>query len=242
MLMKKKILKSIAHSNKIPLNIRKFSEMEKSIYIDIPNTEEGTRVTLSEEVGDMAFEDIIVTRDSVIVTNGVDVTIPNGALLHIFRLSSESIGIGFHLLDRGGLSKYILLTAYEFNYRTMVSKIAWCPPSHRQHAEEGLEQAIADALKILETLRNYERVAKETPKVHSIMKLPKAIRDTYVEYVVDLSKPVIRSSVSGGGSHASPREHLRRGHYRTRNGVKYFVRSTVVNEGSKGKVDKEYKV
>ena len=54
MLMKKKILKSIAHSNKIPLNIRKFSEMEKSIYIDIPNTEEGTRVTLSEEVGDMA--------------------------------------------------------------------------------------------------------------------------------------------------------------------------------------------
>lgn len=37
-----------------------------------------------------------------------------------------------------------------------------------------------------------------------------------------------------GGTHASPVEHLRRGHYRERNGQRFWVRPTVVNPGHVG--------
>lgn len=46
----------------------------------------------------------------------------------------------------------------------------------------------------------------------------------------------------GMGGHASPREHLRRGHIRRLTGSQIWVNSCVVNPGSGGRVDKTYKV
>jgi len=46
---------------------------------------------------------------------------------------------------------------------------------------------------------------------------------------------------SAGGSHRSPREHLRRGHIRRyENGLKIWVNASVVNLGAAGRVEKTY--
>lgn len=51
------------------------------------------------------------------------------------------------------------------------------------------------------------------------------------------------SGGTGGGSHRSPREHLRRGHIRRlESGSKIWVNATVVNAGVGGKVTKDYRV
>lgn len=47
-------------------------------------------------------------------------------------------------------------------------------------------------------------------------------------------------SVDQGGSHRSPREHLRRGHIRRLPSGNVWVNSTIVNHGSHGKVQKAY--
>lgn len=48
------------------------------------------------------------------------------------------------------------------------------------------------------------------------------------------------SGVDRGGSHRSPREHLRRGHIRRLESGNIWVNSTVVNAGTKGKIHKVY--
>lgn len=52
-----------------------------------------------------------------------------------------------------------------------------------------------------------------------------------------------RKSAHQGGTHASPRSHLRRGYYRTsKNGVKHWVQSCMVKGETPGFVHKDYKV
>ena len=45
-----------------------------------------------------------------------------------------------------------------------------------------------------------------------------------------------------GGTHASPRLHDRRGHWRVRNGRKHWVRACVVGDPDKGVVEKDYRI
>jgi hypothetical protein len=52
-----------------------------------------------------------------------------------------------------------------------------------------------------------------------------------------------RKSQKLGGTHASPRSHLRRGYYRTsRNGVRHWVQPCMVKGETDGFVHKDYKV
>jgi hypothetical protein len=52
-----------------------------------------------------------------------------------------------------------------------------------------------------------------------------------------------RKSAHRGGTHASPRSHLRRGYYRTsKNGVKHWVQPCMVKGETPGFVHKDYKV
>lgn len=46
----------------------------------------------------------------------------------------------------------------------------------------------------------------------------------------------------GGGTHASPAEHLRRGHWRKCNGKLSWVRDTIVCEGKLRSVEKDYEI
>jgi hypothetical protein len=59
---------------------------------------------------------------------------------------------------------------------------------------------------------------------------------------IDLGKVRLASN-SSGGTHASPREHLRRGHIRTlADGREIFVRSCKVGSSDLGRVEKEYSI
>lgn len=64
---------------------------------------------------------------------------------------------------------------------------------------------------------------------------------TYKTLVV--GAPKARQVVRGGGTHASPRSHLRRGYYRTsKKGVRHWVKATMVKGETPGFVHKDYLV
>lgn len=58
---------------------------------------------------------------------------------------------------------------------------------------------------------------------------------------VDLSAPVVSMRVNLGGTHASPRWHMRRGHWRTyKSGKRVWVEQMEVGDKSKGVIVKDY--
>lgn len=64
---------------------------------------------------------------------------------------------------------------------------------------------------------------------------------TYKTLVIGDAKPKVKTR-KGSGTHASPRSHLRRGHYRTgKNGNRYWVSAAFVN-GAPGFVHKDYEL
>ena len=75
-------------------------------------------------------------------------------------------------------------------------------------------------------------------------KLARAGVTGFTWHLVDINPERIRAAAqSAGGSHASPRWHIRRGHWRTLgNGRRVFVRACEVGEPSKGAVFKDYRV
>lgn len=67
--------------------------------------------------------------------------------------------------------------------------------------------------------------------------------DTYHVLMVEVPGKANGSRGDANGSHASPREHVRRGHIRRLDGKSIWVNSTVVNAGKTvGKVEKHYQV
>jgi len=65
----------------------------------------------------------------------------------------------------------------------------------------------------------------------------------YAYKTLTIGAPKKRQAVRGGGTHASPRSHLRRGYYRTsRNGVRHWVQACMVMGETPGFVHKDYKV
>jgi len=63
-------------------------------------------------------------------------------------------------------------------------------------------------------------------------------------HILTIESPKAAASDGGhGGSHRSPREHLRRGHIRRlEDGRKLWINATVVNAGVGGKVSKDYRI
>ena len=242
MSLKKSILKKVKGVSSIPNNFKKYSDLTHSILVEVPsNDRELSQIYDEVEVNNLPFEDFFVPRGLVMEVQGIGEKIfDQGVLLHIFRTDEFKIGLGVLTTDVRD-NTYYMVAGYELDVSTHDFKIVWNIPNYDKFAKADEKKSLVDMLYVLELLRNYERVQKDVKLNHSILKLPKMTQNTYAEYVVDLSKPYSGSGVSGGGSHASPREHVRRGHYRTRNGKRYFVRSTVVNEGAIGKVEKSYK-
>lgn len=83
----------------------------------------------------------------------------------------------------------------------------------------------------------------EAKKTHKAMRKKGALPfDDYHILTVDAPGRAAGAG-DGGGSHRSPREHLRRGHIRRlQDGRKLWVNATVVNPGVGGKVDKDYRL
>ena len=84
-------------------------------------------------------------------------------------------------------------------------------------------------------------VEKASPAKRSVLQKtsPKAYYEHHFLRIDTNSKNV--SSVALGGSHASPREHVRRGHVRRlADGKTIWINDTVVNAGTEYKIDKTY--
>lgn len=61
--------------------------------------------------------------------------------------------------------------------------------------------------------------------------------------VVWMSGVIKRPTEHLGGTHASPREHERAGHWRTlQNGKRIRIKALTVNKGTKGKIEKTYRI
>lgn len=81
-----------------------------------------------------------------------------------------------------------------------------------------------------------QSIGKTNNGKHKKMTLP---FDEY--HLLTISGSRHQSTKYDGGSHASPREHLRRGHVRKlHSGVNIWVNACVVNAGTKGKITKDY--
>lgn len=55
-------------------------------------------------------------------------------------------------------------------------------------------------------------------------------------------EPPTEKPAPQGGTHASPRLHERRGHWRTRNGTRHWVRACLVGDPDRGVIEKDYRV
>ena len=105
--------------------------------------------------------------------------------------------------------------------------------------------ALSMAKKMMESTQ--EISFKPNKKKYTYSKMPKALREKYVEYVY--SKPKQKTvfseeteNTNGKRDHASPREHVRCGHWRQyKSGKKVWIKSSHVNKNSTdGKIEKDY--
>ena len=237
MSFKRRVIKSLRHTDKIPLEYRKFGKLDMSTRVIVDLDVDNIEVPQDYRLRDMAFEDFFVSR---LIQVG-ETVIEDGLIIHIFRLSSEAIGLSTITINPHD-DTYYMTACYELDVTEVEVKLLWNIPNYRKYALQDMEKLKLDALGVLITTATYERETSIAKLPYAIAKLPLVERNTYVEYTIDLTKPITISKPKGG-SHNSPIEHERRGHYRTsKNGKRYFVRSTIVNEGKNGGGSKEYKM
>lgn len=86
----------------------------------------------------------------------------------------------------------------------------------------------------------HQEVRKNNDKWVRLGKLP--MYETKVLTIDTTEKEYIGSSGGSGRSHASPRQHLRRGHIRQLESGNIWVNSCVVGSAENGRLDKSYKV
>lgn len=138
-------------------------------------------------------------------------------------LNQEKItGVYTKYSDMGGMAKKMFADAWE------------------DHAYTDMFDEVCAVLSLIEAL-SCKNVGIEKMPVRkmnkSALKRGAMMFDEYHLLTVTSSST---SSVDRGGSHRSPREHLRRGHIRRLESGNIWVNSTVVNAGNHGKIHKAY--
>jgi hypothetical protein len=123
----------------------------------------------------------------------------------------------------------------------------------RFETHEELTRSAADILdiatliyaRLCEVLANHEVETTDVvpdDKANRLRRI-KGYAPLYTYKTLVIGPPKKRKVVRGGGTHASPRSHMRRGYYRTsRNGVRHWVQACMVMGGTPGFVHKDYKV
>lgn len=96
--------------------------------------------------------------------------------------------------------------------------------------------ALAQLFKMLQSPQTVYKLAANPSNKKRVAKGKKPLYD----WTTVVIKPVVVKSAPQGGTHASPRPHERRGHAFTRNGKKFWRRSTIVRRGAEGFVFKDY--
>lgn len=110
----------------------------------------------------------------------------------------------------------------------------------------GITNDVKAILELLEALScrnvttaNYQDASPANEKRVKAGKLP--FYETKM-LVIDTHSGASGKSGNGGGSHTSPRQHLRRGHVRRLESGNIWVNSCVVGDPNKGRIDKQYSV
>lgn len=131
-------------------------------------------------------------------------------------------GVYSRFSDMGGMSKKMFGDAWE------------------NHAYTDMFDEISAVLSLIEAL-SCKNVGVEMLPARKINK--SALKRDAMKFDDYHILTVTANSSSGegrGGTHRSPREHLRRGHIRRLESGNIWVNSTVVNAGTKGKIHKVY--
>lgn len=194
-------------------------------------------------LNNLVFEDIMVMTDCQVA--GSEDILKNGTVARIYRIDETTIGLSLFQIA-SNTNNYVLFANYHLDYghQDLHFTLQFGIDTLKEKlANDFVDQHYVLLLGVIYKLQSFERIVKFDPRNSlKLRKLNFQQKATYVEYTIDLSKPTTLMSDSKGGHHASPREHLRRGHFRTsKQGRRYFVKATVVNKGSKtGKIDKAY--
>ncbi len=228
----------------------------KDITIDAKIKKKATDMFDNEKLLDfshMPFDDVSILADlNFTDAEGLEQTLPNGVLTRYMR-SKERKHIVF-------ITLYVLL-ANSKNWAIANIKaidttnghfdLVGYDKRHKEHIKstrdvDGHILEMGSALMSMLALLSYEPIKVEKELTFSERKhVPSSITDKYIEYTLDLSRPTRRRFVKSphkGGSHASPCEHKRIGHWRTyKSGKVVRVAGSIVNKGSKtGVVEKDY--
>jgi len=108
-----------------------------------------------------------------------------------------------------------------------------------------LKRFVSVYARLCAVLENHEVETTDVPpddRANRVRRI-KGQAPLYTYKTLVIGAPKKRQAVRGGGTHASPRSHLRRGYYRTsRNGVRHWVQACMVMGETPGFVHKDYKV
>jgi len=115
----------------------------------------------------------------------------------------------------------------------------------RLTTDEDIQNALT-ILAVFQNSLNYQSVQVYQPYVkntYTNQRLIKKGKPPLFEWKTVTIEPQVRQSVSLGGTHASPRLHDRRGHWRTmkKSGKRVWVRDCKVGDPSKGIIKHDYK-
>lgn len=233
--LKQRISKSIGIIRYTPKVAQQYLTLSESVFIDgwddkqVITTKEMKEVNLK----DLIFEDFAVVKDFISINEKGEKTIlPKGLLIRIFRQSKSSIGVGVFILNLVVNGEYVYCGG--ISIKKDQPTLVGMAPELRPMMHNIFPNLLEEVRTILYVTQNFHSEVKQATITRStVAKESEEPKPTHTTYIVNLNKPKYTGTPSGkGGTHASPREHKRRGHYRTSpNGVRYFVNATIVNKG-----------
>ena len=176
------------------------------------------------------------------------VTHDAGILIRVFKKNDVYVSGTFMMLITEGNIKnsYAVLCGIELDCVKQEIQLVHIPEVNTKFVTENDKSIVEEFLKVIYVTQNYERMVKKgVPRKYAYQKLPWNVRDTHIEYTIDLTKPkYVQAEVSQDKrKHAGMPEHERRGHWRTyKSGKKVFIKSCEINKGKGNKVEKSYKL
>lgn len=191
----------------------------------------------------LPFNDFMVLCDTETNVPGGVVYKQYGLLNRIVKVNEDIVYQYSYYCTNPPAADYILLTLAIIDSHSGEMIAAYSYKNDEQESLTLVDKLTMASKMALFTIINFEpTVISDPTKQFSVQKkVPILQRPKYIEYTLDITKAKKYTRKAIGGSHASPIEHDRRGHWRTyKNGKKVWVSSSIVNLGKGGRVDKDY--
>lgn len=242
--LKMNIMKSVKVGAKVPPNLAYAKEavrLDHSILFHIPDLDNYDLTFKPWMLDHIPFNDIMFLADVVTVNDetGEETKECNGYLFRVVRKSESTVRVFQYM--QSNMKDYVLVLVVDVQYKPILVTTYIFKPTI---GSVELNNTVLPILfKAIALLVNY------TPTIHHSAPISSSFRkkvkpcdvERYIVYTLDKTKPKQYKSVHKGGTHASPVEHERIGHWRTyKSGKKVFVAAVTVNKGKGGRVEKDY--